>query len=79
MVRVTIRRDYVKASFEFKDFDVAANFTNLALNSATDEIKVEIEKVAEPAQEPQEESRFINPEELTEVPPEELAKAEEFF
>jgi hypothetical protein len=78
MVRVTIRRDYIRTEFEFKDFDVASEFANLALNAATKEITVEFEKVAEPeeGQLEEPESRFPEPEE---VPAEELASAEEFF
>lgn len=75
MVRVIIKRDYIKTPFEFKDFSVAAKFINLALNAVTEEIKVEIEKL----EEPQEESRFTNPDELEEVPVEELANTEVFF
>jgi hypothetical protein len=71
MVRVTIRRDYIRTEFEFKDFDVASEFANLALNAATKEITVEFEKVAEP-----EEGR---PEEPEEVPAEELESVEEYF
>lgn len=78
MVKVTIRKEYIRTEFEFKDFDVASEFARLALSAATKEITVEFEKVAEfevvLPEEP--ESRFPEPEE---VPAEELASVEEYF
>lgn len=61
MVRVTIKRDYIRTEFEFKDFDVASEFTNLALNAATEDIKVEFEKVTEfeEVQPAEPETRFL--------------------
>lgn len=79
MVRVTIKSaSYDRIEFEFKDFDVASEFVNLALNAATKEITVEFEKVVEfeVARPEEPESRFPEPEE---VPAEELASVEEYF
>jgi hypothetical protein len=80
MVRVTIKSaSYDRIEFEFEEFDIpAANFVNTALAKAAGKVSVEIETV-DPAGEPQEKSRFIEPEEITEVPAEELESVEEFF
>ena len=79
MVTVTIKKKFDEVSFKFEDYYIASDFVNLALNAATEEIKVVVEKVVEPAEKPQEESRFIAPEEMTEVPQEELVNAEDLF
>ena len=80
MVRVTVKsNNFDKVAFEFAEFEVASDFLNLALMAAAFKITVEIEKVEEPVKEPQEESRFVNPDELEEVPVEELANVEGYF
>ncbi len=80
MVRVTIKSEkYDRIEFEFEKFGMpAANFVNTALVNAAGKVSVEIETV-DPAGEPQEKSRFIEPEEITEVPQEELANVEDYF
>ncbi len=78
MVRVTIKSEkYDRIEFEFADCEVAGKFLNVAMAAAVGKVKVEIETV-DPAEEPQE-SRFGEPEEMTEVPPEELATADDLF
>ena len=76
MVRVTIKTEnYDRIELDFADCEVAGKFLNVVMAAAVGKIKVEIETV-EPAGKPQEESRFIEPEE---VPAEELASVEGFF
>ena len=80
MVRVELQSEkYDRIEFEFDVFDKAADFIGMALSAAVGGVKITIEKAEEPAGNPQEESRFVEPEELAEVPPEELASVDEFF
>ena len=64
MVIVTIKSGkYNRVEFEFADCEVAGKFMEVAMNAAVGKVTFEVEKVAEPAEEPQvEESRFVEPE-----------------
>ena len=72
MVKVTIKKGYLETEFEFKDFDLASEFANLALMAATVKITVEFEKVDEP-EEPQGEPEPV------EVQQDEPANVEAYF
>ena len=78
MVRVTLKSEkYDRIEFEFADCEVAGKFLDVAMATAVGNVKAEIETV-EPAEKPQEESRFIVPEGMTEVPAEEMTDEETF-
>lgn len=75
MVRVTIKSDfYNHIEFDFTDCEVAGKFMEVAMNAAVNKVTFEVTK----GEEPQEESRFINPE-LEDVPADELAEVNDLF
>ena len=82
MVRVTIKGEKYELlglDFDFADCEVAGKFMEVAMNAAVGKVTFDVSKVEKPTGEPHEKSRFVNPEELTEVPSEELVNADELF
>ena len=60
MVRVTIKTEkYDRIEFDFVDCEVAGKFLKVAMEAAVDNVKVEIEKVAEAGQPEEPETRFL--------------------
>lgn len=65
MVRVTVKEKYNEVEFDFADCEIAGKFMHVAIQAAVGNIEFKITKVEEPTEEPQEESRFIEPVEDT--------------